>query len=800
MNRRDRRAARSQERAGGNTVDSQTVRLFNEALRLHQAGRLDEAAGVYRQILTLEPAHVESLQNLGSIVLAAGRFDIAAELFRRALALNETSGHHGNMASALTSLGQLDQAAIHCRRAIELNPKDKAAHISLGKLYLLQGQFADAEASLLRALAIDPSLADAHFYLGNLRSQQGLPQEAIESFLRVIEIKPDSLEAHNNLCIALMAQSKYAEAIAHYEQMLAYKPDFVAGYSHLASAHLRAGAPERALQSVRLALKLGETKRARSQFAECLQKLSTITYDEEMPDLLVRAMTEAWCRPTLVMGHGLNLLKADAEIVRCIERAAASWPSRLHNDQLFGPTGFKAVARHRVLRCMLENGLIGNVAMERFLTNARFCLLQAAVSVSQDDIPEQNELAFYAALARQCFINEYVYAATDLEMAEVEKLRISLINALIKQEPLPILSLVAYSAYAPLRTLDQSDVLLARPWPDDANALLTQQLRDPLEEIRLRGTIALLTPIEDRVSMLVQRQYEENPYPRWVKAPVATPKPNLDVILRTDFPSAEFRSLGKAGAVDLLVAGCGTGQQLLDLPQAIAGTRVLAVDLSLASLGYAKRQIEALGISNIEFGQADILQLGGLNRRFDVIECGGVLHHLGDPEAGWRELVALLRPNGFMRIALYSELARRQIVAVQKLVADTGYGRSASEIRRFRQEFLAHPDPALVRDIAAMIDFYTLSECRDLLFHVQEHRFTIPRIKAFLAANGLEFISFEVSQPARNRYAAQFPEDVAMTDLDRWHAFEEDNPHIFIGMYSFWVQKGAADAPPPALA
>jgi SAM-dependent methyltransferase len=262
------------------------------------------------------------------------------------------------------------------------------------------------------------------------------------------------------------------------------------------------------------------------------------------------------------------------------------------------------------------------------------------------------------------------------------------------------------------------------------------------------------------------------------------------------FPSAKIRSLGKAGNVDLLIAGCGTGQQVLDVAQTIVGTRTLAIDLSLSSLCYAKRQTEALGISNIEFGQADILQLGTLGRSFDVIDCGGVLHHLGDPEAGWSVLVSLLRPNGFMRIALYSELAREHIVAARKLIADRGIGRTADDIRRFRQELLANPDTSLANQIMTNIDFFGTSMCRDLLFHVQEHRFTVPRIKVFLDANGLEFIGFMVPPKVRHSYAKRFPEDLAMNDLDHWHVFEQENPRTFIGMYQFWVQKGAGDLAP----
>jgi SAM-dependent methyltransferase len=238
---------------------------------------------------------------------------------------------------------------------------------------------------------------------------------------------------------------------------------------------------------------------------------------------------------------------------------------------------------------------------------------------------------------------------------------------------------------------------------------------------------------------------------------------------------------------------------LLDLSQSLANVQALAVDLSLSSLCYAKRQVEALGLSNIDFGQADILQLGSLGRRFDIIECGGVLHHLADPEAGWRVLVSLLRPNGFMRVALYSEVARTHIVAARKLIAERGDGQTADDIRRFRQEFLAHSDPALVRDVSAMNDFFSISTCRDLLFHVQEHRFTVPRIKSFLAANDLEFLGFELEHQVRHSYADRFPEDVAMTDLDRWQVFEQENPRTFIGMYQFFLQKGA-DGPVAALA
>jgi hypothetical protein len=84
-----------------------------------------------------------------------------------------------------------------------------------------------------------------------------------------------------------------------------------------------------------------------------------------------------------------------------------------------------------------------------------------------------------------------------------------------------------------------------------------------------------------------------------------------------------------------------------------------------------------------------------------------------------------------------------------------------------------------------------MSSCRDLLFHVQEHRFTIPQIADFIAQNGLAFVGFDLDQLVQRRYLARFPEDKAMTDLACWDAFEHEHPVTFSGMYQFWVQKGS---------
>jgi hypothetical protein len=130
-------------------------------------------------------------------------------------------------------------------------------------------------------------------------------------------------------------------------------------------------------------------------------------------------------------------------------------------------------------------------------------------------------------------------------------------------------------------------------------------------------------------------------------------------------------------------------------------------------------------------------------------------------------------------------------VAARALIAERGYGSTAEEISRFRQDILALDDGAPLRALANSGDFFTTSACRDLLFHVMEHRFTLPDIARFLAAHRLQLLGFNLSDAMLQRYAARFPGDKTGTNLDLWHAFETENPYTFQGMFQFWVQRGA---------
>jgi SAM-dependent methyltransferase len=425
---------------------------------------------------------------------------------------------------------------------------------------------------------------------------------------------------------------------------------------------------------------------------------------------------------------------------------------------------------------------VRTVALEAVLIDARRQLLARAATSEADD----SLIDFACVLAQQCFINEYVFALSDEETAQARNLTDALVTALASGGPLSPLVLAAVAAYTPLHALAQADFLLQRSWPAAAEALIMQQVIEPRQEREIRGSIPALTTIEDEVSRKVQRQYEDMPYPRWLgAAPIGQPV-TIDWYLRSQFPAAPIRSFLPHAGLDILIAGCGTGQHTIETAQRFASARVLAIDLSRTSLGYAIRKTRALGLTNVDYAQADILKLATLGRSFDVIEVGGVLHHMRDFAEGWRVLLTVLRPGGVMHVGLYSALARADVRSARAFIAEHGYGESADDIRRCRQEVLRREEGSALRNVTKYADFFTTSECRDLLFHVQEQQLSIPEIAAFLRAHGLNFLGFT---GVGHAYRARFPVDIAMTNLEQWHQFETEHPMAFTGMYQFWVQK-----------
>ena len=490
-------------------------------------------------------------------------------------------------------------------------------------------------------------------------------------------------------------------------------------HAQLSARQLAEGAHGAALESIAAALRLAPGIASFwTQFADLIRYFNL---RHPVPPAVRELLSRALEHPAVDPGN----------LVRPVTTLALSRPQPLEEPLL--------------LR-LLEDVVIRDAALEHLITETRRRMLE-----------ERLPLALMTAIAHQCFNTEYVFEESAEERGKVDELR----TALLAADIVPDHWCAAYAAYRPLGTLGPKKLPIA--------SLVRRQVLEPAEERRLAAQIPSLGTAGGAVSARVQQQYEENPYPRWVRTQSSLP-PDM---------------FSKA-ATQVLVAGCGTGQNAITTAQRFASARVLAVDISRASLAYARRKTLELSIHGIEYRQADILGLGELAERFDVIECSGVLHHLEDPLAGWRVLSSLRTPGGFMRIGLYSELGRRAVVRARELIAAEGFKPDAEGIRACRAAIRARSDDPLLASLARNEDFFSRSGCRDLLFHAHEVRFTLPQIASMIEALGLRFLGFEFPDSGETlaRYRERFNDAL---DLQSWHRFESEFPDTFARMYQFWV-------------
>jgi tetratricopeptide (TPR) repeat protein/2-polyprenyl-3-methyl-5-hydroxy-6-metoxy-1,4-benzoquinol methylase len=770
---------------------------------LLRSKRFAESLASYDKALAIQPDHVpaivqraialQSLYRLDEAVAgpqAAERLREAEAGLRRAIALKpELAEAHVHLGNVLREQGRMDAAETSYHHAIALQADEAGAHVGLGNVLSDRGDLQGAIDCYRRALALDHGNAEALNNCGNALNDLGRPEEAMACYQQALALAPDLLQARNNIAVVLRNQGKLEEATAIFREIIQSHPNYVTALDNLASLLSMRGDVVAAAKAICRSLALQQTQNAQRVFVDVIRTGRLLENNDIVRSLMARALSEPWGRPSDLAQVGAELLKLDAYIGPCIAKALAAWPRFLSARELYGEDGPAALLGNPVLCALLTSAQNPDLELERFLTAARHLLLEAAIgAVSSQD--EDAALSFYGALAQQCFINEYVFPQSAEEGRQVDALCARLTAALDSGAPVPALWIAAIAAYKSLGSVPLAARLMDRQLPETAASLVAQQIVEPRAEALLRAEISRLTDIAEGVSRNVRELYEENPYPRWVRTARGDALNGIGAYLYRKFPLACFQR--RAGtSVDILVAGCGTGQHAIEVARRFQGAQVLAIDLSLSSLAYARRKSQELGLTNIEYAQADILELGALGRSFDLIEAAGVLHHMADPYAAWETLLSLLRPDGFMMVGLYSEVARRDILRARRFIAARQFEPVPEQIRQCRQEIMALPEAEGLASLLRQSDFFSISTCRDLLFHVQERYVSLGEIEDYLRAGGLTFLGFEINPNVLHSYRQRFANDPAATDLGQWQIFETENPDTFSSMYQFWIQKPA---------
>jgi tetratricopeptide (TPR) repeat protein len=218
------------------------VEALTIAVQHQQAGSLDQAENIYRQILAFDPNQIDALHFLGLLSHQSGKSAEGIELIQRAISLNgNVAALHSNLGNVFKEQNRLAEAVACHRRAVELKPDFAEAHNNLGNALKEQGNVTDAIASYRTSVHLKPNYAEAFRNLGNALKDQGDFAEAVACNERAVELNPNFAEAHVNLGNALKEQGKFDEAIAAYRKALELKPDYALGHWNLSVVALLLG-------------------------------------------------------------------------------------------------------------------------------------------------------------------------------------------------------------------------------------------------------------------------------------------------------------------------------------------------------------------------------------------------------------------------------------------------------------------------------------------------------------------------------------------------------------------------------
>ena len=199
--------------------------IFKLAVQHHQAGRKDQAEGLYRQMLAQNPNDPNALQLMGTLALESGHAEEAVDMIGRALkAFPKAAEIHSNMGLALRSLGRNDEAIAEFEMAISLKPQLPEVYGNLGSAFMAQGRLEEGMAMCRKTLSMKGDVPEAHVNLAIMLLLRGEWKEAWPHFewrwarhlkrIRPNFIQPewDGGDLHGRM-ILLRAEQGYGDSI-----------------------------------------------------------------------------------------------------------------------------------------------------------------------------------------------------------------------------------------------------------------------------------------------------------------------------------------------------------------------------------------------------------------------------------------------------------------------------------------------------------------------------------------------------------------------------------------------------------
>ena len=588
--------------------------------------------------------------------------------------------------------------------------------------------------------------------LGTLALKSGSFEAAEKALSVAVKANKKDASIRYNYGIALQQLGYIDEAAREFSEALAIKPSFINAAKLLSGLLRRFNIEEPDILNP----------------SGMIASLNTDSIDKQP---LVDTAIQSFLRKNDI-AEALKLM-SEKQVDRAVEKLIAKKTSHTFKDNLF----LEALA----------NGKNTNSELEELLTKIRHYIL---VNIPPSRMVEDRSIfPFILCLIQQCHENQYVWNTNKIEQEKLAKLNISK-GQLIENNSDEIWKLIQQLLYVPLYETVLADLSIekiSKIKPKILSGFISKLLESRQKEAELAKTIKSFSPLIDQTSEKVSKQYEKSPYPQWTSLQIVNHEA-VKKSLTAFYKPEQLEFMEKPFQV--LIAGCGTGQQAIRAASAYGeNAQVTAIDLSMASLSYAKRMAQEYNIENIDFIHMNILDVEKLDLQFDVIECIGVLHHMAEPYRGWKALINKLQPHGLMYIGLYSQISRQNIIALRNEDNYPNPGCSDDDARAYRANIRARADGELGTELLISEDFYALNEFRDLVLHESEQQMTIPQIESFLNENNLKFKGFTLDPIIKDEFSSRFQDDQLPGNLKNWDIMEKDQTNLFDGMYVFWCER-----------
>lgn len=591
----------------------------------------------------------------------------------------------------------------------------------------------------------------------------GRLQTAEEMCLRSLAAMPDEPGALLTLGQVLAAQTRWSEAEAVWRHGRARHPSVVGFPAALGRLYIHQQRLAEAVEPLEDCVLMDPSVRDhrdppvgdhRATLVAVYHSRRFASFSDDSKRAIVACLADDALAHHLMQGAWLSLLRLDPSARDLL--ALFDDPDFESFSRRVTPALLSSWKQNGLLTAGMERFLITDPAIERGLTFTRRWFFEHRSETA-------GSLTLLCDLARYCFLTEYVFVAVEDHSS-------------LRQGPRTAADVALLACYEPLHAVQGVERLSRYSDAPCYRRLMDVQVEEPEQELALRCDIRAPISIENEVSLAVEAQYEESPYPRW-----ATVGGNVSL------PEAV---LSRARDKKILVAGCGTGREAIEAALIFPAAQVHAIDLSRTSLAYGLRKARWLAVQNLSFAQVDLLHLSTLGTTYDLIVCSGVLHHMDNPAAGLLSLVDVLRPGGILRIALYSTVGRAVITEARAWAKREGFPATKDGVRAFRVAIMGRPEDDVVRKkLTGSYDFYSTSGCRDLVFHAHERTFTLIEVAAMAAALDLKIMKVD-SQPVNLlAFRERFGIEADTTDLSKWHTLEQARPSMFSSLFSLWLAR-----------